>query len=388
MMNKTLSQTSSKNSYIADSFLTNNQEEIDPLEDYYAFLNNDNALIVDPFIPEPVQPVIGINVPLNQEDPMEEILPSDPLVTNKRFQVHAKSLHVTYKGHLDLQPLLNFVIQQLSLGMENLVWYSVVQEVGTSLLLPYNHTHLAFKAKSQVSFTSQKKLDYQGIHPNIKVIKTQLQEERVWIYHGKSPINRIKSLYGPCKDKEFYSAIQSAQSLVDACILAGVEPKTVSDIFMIRSQRTVQKVVYKKYELSSFRFQLEDISKTVWLHGPSGIGKTEWAIAQLEPACLVRHTEDLKQYSPNLHRGIVFDDFALERMDVSTIIHLFDQSRPSTINVKHGSVQVPEQTPKIFTSNRNLEILLSGLNPMPEPDQVAAVLRRVYVLRVDNNLFL
>lgn len=403
-----LSQTSSIGTFQADSWLTKNEdlEDDQGLEQYYQMMNmniplpsvtlpvgtfgvQDGVNNVLPMQPQEKQSQSSV-VHQGLNDSLQDILPQEEKTgEKKRFQVHAKSLHVTYSTHLPLEELLEFVLSQLNLSKTSLIWYSVVQENGTqSSTVPYQHTHLAFKARNQVSFSSQRKLDYNGIHPNIKVILNQGQEENVWNYHMKAPVMRIASSIGPVKDRGYYIAIQSAVSLIDACLLAGVEPKTVADISMIRLQKDVIKVVSKKFELSSFRFQLEDTSLTVWLHGPSGIGKTEWAIAQLEPALLVRHTEDLKLYMPSQHRGIVFDDFALEKLDISTIIHLFDTTRHSTINVKHGSVQIPEHTAKIFTSNRSIRSLLNTLNPIPEEDQIQAVLRRLYVISETQNMFL
>lgn len=113
------------------------------------------------------------------------------------------------------------------------------------------------------------------------------------------------------------------------------------------------------------------------------LGKTRWALDQFEFPLLVRHTEDLKLFKPGQHDGLVFDDFCLNSWSAQAVIHLLDWELPSTINVKHGSVTIPAQTRKIFTSNASF----AETFPQCEPGTWAAISRRIRIIHVNGPTF-
>jgi Geminivirus Rep catalytic domain len=88
----------------------------------------------------------------------------------------------------------------------------------------------------------------------------------------------------------------------------------------------------------------------LWLKGPTGTGKTEYAKTLFTRPILVSNMEDLKKLH-DTHDGIIFDDMSFKHWPRETQIHLVDLENDRTFNVKYGSVTIKRGTPRIFTSN-------------------------------------
>lgn len=119
-----------------------------------------------------------------------------------------------------------------------------------------------------------------------------------------------------------------------------------------------------RYELSDFVPDPADLSKPCVFCGPSGIGKTEFALAHFKCPLLVSHVDDMKSLKfPKLHDGIVFDDFSVSHWPPQSRIHLVD-AMARTIHARYVNVHKPAKVPMIFTIN-NYEDLF-GIYPPTE----------------------
>lgn len=110
---------------------------------------------------------------------------------------------------------------------------------------------------------------------------------------------------------------------------------------------------------------------TLLLWGSSGTGKTELAKALMHasdiPFIFIRERQGLRLFSKDIHGGIIFDDIDLDDFSREELIHLFDHENPSQIRVLYGSVTLPADLKKIFTTNQPNKFNL----------QDRAVLRRI-----------
>lgn len=337
-------------------------------------------------------------------DPFTVLLTSPPLLTNKRaattsvpayqaaegptpkrFQLHSKKLHLTYKTHLPLQDYLNWLIANVG----PLKWYSLVHENGSmDTELPYAHTHVAFMTVNSLHLSSANRLDYPGhgtqpIHPNIKSIRDTAHALQIWTYHLKDPVAILRSPEGPVPPLNLLQRLQDAPSLIEAISLAHLEVKSISDLVHLRSHKDIHQTIPSLDQQCSWTHQAPSNFKCLFVTGATGTGKTRWALSQFVSPLLVSHMSDLKQYSPNQHDGIVFDDMEFRKMSAAEAIHILDWEMPRTLNVKHGSVTIPANTRKIFTSNQ------AFAEVMPEcPEQTfLALLRRVTIMPVTSNLY-
>ena len=122
--------------------------------------------------------------------------------------------------------------------------------------------------------------------------------------------------------------------------------------------------------------------KNLYLHGPSGYGKTQLALALLPGATVVRHRDSLKEC--DFSQGVIFDDFDVTRWSPASVIHLLDWEVQSAIDVKHSTVIIPPETRKIITFNEPVE----GWYPhSATPNQREAIRRRLDCWEIGNKLY-
>lgn len=98
---------------------------------------------------------------------------------------------------------------------------------------------------------------------------------------------------------------------------------------------------------------LPDKPSTLVLVGPTGCGKTSWALKRaIKPALIVTHMDDLRKFDPEFHKTIIFDDMSFTHMPETSQIHLVDQDLARSIHCRYGNAHIPPNTWKIFTCNK------------------------------------
>lgn len=105
------------------------------------------------------------------------------------------------------------------------------------------------------------------------------------------------------------------------------------------------------YDLSQFKLDKLDLKKPVLLHGPSGTGKTGFALAHFKNPLLVSHADDLGRLDPSEHDGIVFDDMSFTHYPAESVIHLLDIEMDRSVNCRYICGELPKGMPRIFTHN-------------------------------------
>lgn len=107
-----------------------------------------------------------------------------------------------------------------------------------------------------------------------------------------------------------------------------------------------------------FRWNIEPSGSDIFV-GESGIGKTEYAKHLMPDALFVTHIDQLYQYDPDVHSGIIFDDMSFKHLPREAQIHLVDYDNHRAIHVRYNTAFIPLGTKKIFTTNvPNGEIFL------------------------------
>nr|QTE03603.1 MAG: replication-associated protein [Emberiza spodocephala Genomoviridae sp.] len=147
------------------------------------------------------------------------------------------------------------------------------------------------------------------------------------------------------------------------------------------ARRTRVPRVPKVYGLDYRLDQVRQRGLYIW--GPSGTGKTSWALDHFQYPLLVRHIDDLKKLD-HLTDGIVFDDMTFSHWPYTSVIHLLDYENASSINVKHGTVTIPINMPRMITCNLPFDECMPN---MPNKDCMEAVRRRIRVLHVYTRLY-
>ena len=96
---------------------------------------------------------------------------------------------------------------------------------------------------------------------------------------------------------------------------------------------------------------ITDWSRSVVLAGPPGVGKTEWALAHFKNPLLVSERDQLLDYVPGEHDGLIFDDIDFTTDPREFNISLADITMPRGIRCRYRTVTIPKRTKKIFVGN-------------------------------------
>jgi len=128
--------------------------------------------------------------------------------------------------------------------------------------------------------------------------------------------------------------------------------------------------------IDSVKAQIPDVNtlKTtcLFIHGPSGTGKSSLAKAILPASLIMSVREDLKKLKPEgierkiRYSGVIADDVPITELgsNIESFIQFLDVSENRTFNVKYGSVQIPMHFPRIITSNYRLGTYTHNINSM------------------------
>lgn len=100
---------------------------------------------------------------------------------------------------------------------------------------------------------------------------------------------------------------------------------------------------------------LQGRQRSIILSGPSGIGKTQFALAHFNRPKLVSHVDDLKHFVPGHHDGIVFDDVDFRHHPRTSQIMVTDWELTRSIHCRHVCAVIPKHTNRIFCCNIGCE---------------------------------
>lgn len=134
-----------------------------------------------------------------------------------------------------------------------------------------------------------------------------------------------------------------------------------------------------KFRLDQFSLPPLDMEKKkcYLLWGPSGTGKTQYALAQFKRPLLVRHVDRIRDLSPD-HDGVVFDDLSFTHWPVESVIHMLDVDEDSDLNMRYVIGTLPEGLPRVFTHNTPNPFYLQE-TPVEQMNAVERRVERVHV---------
>jgi len=160
---------------------------------------------------------------------------------------------------------------------------------------------------------------------------------------------------------------QGNRSDLQKCLDSAAAGASTRELFtdfgptMVRYQAGIEraKTALKEHEqLASYTLAdfgawepFTDWSQSIVLLGPSNTGKTEFALAHFKNPKLVTDIDELLDFDPGEHDGIVFDDMDFNSQSRNAQIAIVDQSMPRAIRCRYRSPVIPRGTKKIFTCN-------------------------------------
>lgn len=268
----------------------------------------------------------------------------------ENFRINAKSFFLTYpQSALSKERLCDFFqsikpCYEIEIGEES-------HENGGK------HFHAIVTFKTKYDCRNCRAFDCDGEHPSIEAVKKlaaarnyiskEDQDVFIWHEHG-----------GTWDPYEAAGRAESRTEFMRECHLHGVPFSYATDAWRcasdtggsvpepvgtIRSEPLVM--------LGAIPGYLESHSKSHVILGPSGVGKTTFAIKHApKPFLLVSHMDQLKNLTKR-HKSIIFDDMDFTHMPRHAQIHLVDTMIERAIHVRYGIAVIPTGIVKVFTCN-------------------------------------
>lgn len=238
---------------------------------------------------------------------------------------------------------------------------------------PY-HIHCGVVRASSKHTKIGKRLDCQGVHPNIKPHANDPSSRRACLEYpykeDRMPMFNWDSLDDVAGEAESVRGEDGLTRAEQAYLNAAAAVSADDALELIRQNAPRDYVLYgktiKSHYTALFRpkyqheFTADQFNRPLvdWdalpgraspcFVGASGVGKTAYAMAHFTNPLLVTHKDKLKQFDPETHDGIVFDEFSCQHWPLDAIKNLMDRDHERDIDVKCSVVTLPAKTKRIF----------------------------------------
>ena len=123
--------------------------------------------------------------------------------------------------------------------------------------------------------------------------------------------------------------------------------------------------------------------KTLVFVGPTGFGKTQFALSHFLHPLRVTNKQDWNRFREGITDGIVLDDIHFSDWKPNTILHTVDVENSVTQDVKYGAVRIPAGIPRIICINSESELFPANI----DPDKKEAIERRLSIIKISSPLY-
>ncbi len=272
------------------------------------------------------------------------------------FRIHAKRLFITWPqaNELHLEDLHEWLI--LKFSPSHLITAEERHQDGGI------HYHAYVELPSKRDFKNARFCDYEGRHANIGPVRnhqasiTYCKKDGVFLEHfsGETEINPFNPYTAAAElpeDIYFETCRKMKVTYQYASHAWEFNKRHLNDINTIGENHPIEGSILNPF-LMVLRPQL---NATNWIKGPSGIGKTTWALTYApKPALFVRHLDTLRQFQVGVHQSLIFDDMSFTHQPRTAQIMIVDTHHPQQIHVRYAVVNLPANTTKIFLSNDDI----------------------------------
>lgn len=269
------------------------------------------------------------------------------------FRFQAKNVFLTYSN--PQQQGSTLTMQQIFEEFTTKTWpvplsYCVVSEENHQS--GEIHFHALLRFQSKLSTTNPRLFDILGCHPNVQGARSPKATE-VYVKKGGIFMETEQSSTANIH-LEFLENTTDKVEWILHCIDHKISAHYMDMLwreFKVSDTATIKANIEGTMcrALQEFTY---DFTKPLVLVGPTGCGKTTWAINNApKPALLCTHLDRLRDFRPGFHKSIVFDDMSFCHLPRESQIHLTDKHLPRDIHVRYGMANIPANTIKIFTAN-------------------------------------
>lgn len=221
------------------------------------------------------------------------------------------------------------------------------------------HLHAVVRFTKRVQSRNSRVFDVSGHHPNIQPIRSiakalaYVAKDGEFVDVGTVPASTTRTA------REVYDLAKSASE--EEFWVAAAEariPYQYAARFRQLAHSSCNETI-QEYDGSMERERadlqitaLPDDGKTIVCMGPTGVGKTSWALrVSPKPALWVRHIDVLRSFRAGYHKSIIFDDMCFKHLPRTAQLHLADNHQASHIHCRYGHAIIPAGVVKIVTCN-------------------------------------
>jgi hypothetical protein len=242
----------------------------------------------------------------------------------------------------------------------------------------YPHIHAYLKLTKRCNYSSARCLDIEGYHGNYQKCKNneavkrycKKKEDYITNIIGFQPIAAAIRVIQAESNEEAMHIVKGDKDLARDMLRDSARYE--SSIARLHPTYTAPVLKYRFITMQSV-MRWKRKRHALWLVGPTGTGKTEFAKTLFTKALFITHIDKLKLLSQT-HDGLIFDDMNFKHWPREAQIHITDIENDRDINVKHGMMTIPKGLPRIFISN----VPIFMLDP--------AIKRRLRIIRVKEDL--
>jgi len=330
--------------------------------------------------------------------------------TTKQFRLRGKKLFLTY-SQLNLNFLNDakkLILEQLEKKVPKIIQYIIAEEKHKDGGIHY-HIYLEFNTRAELYGANCLDLDFDGIkyHGKYETIRKKDSAIRYIIkdknFIAEPELNVIDGeLY--LDFKEYLTKLHEKAGITEIKNYLIKNPilMTKGGSTLLKQLQEVDKLKFdkliEKYEeksiipIENFNIPNELLEwfqtgcvETLIINGLSGMGKTELIKSFLQSQnikfLLIRNIHGLKDYEPQIHKAVIFDDIFFEKeLSSEEHIGISDTANPSNVRILRDSIRIMQNTLRIFTTN-------NVLNLLKNQNDNKAVLSRYFILNINNSLF-
>lgn len=258
------------------------------------------------------------------------------------------------------------------------------------------HVHAAIEFERRINSVNRRIFDLEGHHPNIQTARNwgacanYCRKEgtiEVGVFGAASPEDVVRLDPGadgaPSTPRNLFELARNCNSLpewIQICCdhrISAAYSKWIWDIENGDRPPDFAANIPLPDEVTDFRLRATvwgDNDRSLVICGPSGIGKTSWAMANIPCGAvngrgpnkwlLVTHIDDLRHFDPRVHRSILFDeirwDGAIEnerrvgKRPLQDQIKVLTWDTPVSIHCRYGVARIPAHIIKIFTCTNSI----------------------------------
>lgn len=316
--------------------------------------------------------------------------------TPGEFRLNSQQIFLTYSQcPIEIDTIYSFLSKIVEIDK-----YIVAQEKHLDGNL---HIHAYLLLKKKVNFKNPRVFDYLEYHPKVegcrswkKVVQYVTKDGKYITNYEADVLKKIieesrkvcdiyKRAFEIAKEKGVEEGMKELET-----------SKTYRDL-LVHGEAIEKNMKKLRAEDNNVRYTIEQFKplpfvwnrrKTLVLTGPSDTGKTSLALAMLPQCLFVSDIDDLREYNTGKYKGIVFDDMVFMPdigtgkggIDREKQIALFDMDHPRHIKCRYHNAKIPPNTPKIITSNLNIDNICLYSDP--------AIRKRVQHVEIRDRTFL